>query len=189
MKKFLTILILILSAISYSYACTVIAVGKKASADGSVIVSHTDAGPDCRLHLVPGQQYKSGDKAPVYWGMVDLGRELGNYGDIIGQIPQVEKTNSYFQTAYPQVNAYQLAIGESTLSQKDELKVDRLVCKQIMTIEQAQAFALQRCKKASDALGLITQLLETYGFLPSCVDESESLVIADTEEILSLIHI
>jgi len=183
MKKFLTILILILSAISYSYACTVIAVGKKASADGSVIVSHTDAGPDCRLHLVPGQQYKSGDKAPVYWGMVDLGRELGNYGDIIGQIPQVEKTNSYFQTAYPQVNAYQLAIGESTLSQKDELKVDRLVCKQIMTIEQAQAFALQRCEKASDALELITQLLETYGFLPSCVDESESLVIADTEEI------
>lgn len=164
-------------------ACTIIAVGKKASADGSVIVSHTDAGPDCRLHYVPGQSFEKGAKAPVFWGMVDLGRELGDYGEVLGEIPQVEETNSYFQTAYPQMNAYQLAIGESTLSQKDELKVDRTKCKQIMTIEQVQAFALQRCKTAEEALNLITKLLETYGFLPSCVDESESLVIADVNEI------
>ncbi len=167
----------------YSNACTIIAVGKKASADGSVIVSHTDAGPDCRIHLVPGQSFKKGDKAPVHWGMIELGRELGDYGEVLGEIPQVEKTNSYFQTAYPQMNAHQLAIGESTLSQRDELKVDRTICKQIMTIEQAQAFALQRCKTAKEALLLITELLEVYGFLPSCVDESESLVIADVNEI------
>jgi hypothetical protein len=73
--------------------------------------------------------------------MVDLGRELGDYGEVLGQMPQVEQTNSYFQTAYPQMNAYQLAIGESTLSQREELKLDRSICKQIMTIEQAQAFA------------------------------------------------
>jgi len=164
-------------------ACTVIAIGKKASADGSVIVSHTDAGPDCRLHYVPSQKFKTGSKAPVYWGMIDTGRALGDYGEVIGHIPQVEETNAYFQTAYPQMNTHQLAIGESTLSQRDELKLDRSICKQIMTIEQAQAFALQRCTKAEDALKLITELLETYGFLPSCVDESESLVIADTEEI------
>ena len=164
-------------------SCTIIAVGKKASADGSVIVSHTDAGPDCRIHLVPGQKFKKGSFAPIHWGMVDLGRELGDYGEVLGQMPQVEQTNSYFQTAYPQMNAYQLAIGESTLSQREELKLDRSICKQIMTIEQAQAFALQRCKTAKEALTLITQLMETYGFLPSCVGESESLVIADTEEI------
>ncbi len=166
-----------------SNACTVIAVGKKASADGSVIVSHTDAGPDCRLHLVPGQSYKLGEKAPVYWGMAESGRPLGNYGEVIGHIPQVEQTNSYFQTAYPQMNAHQLAIGESTLSQREELKLDRSLCKQIMTIEQAQSFALQRCQTAEEALKLITELLEKYGFLPSCVDESESLVIADVNEI------
>lgn len=182
-KSILIIIILTIWAFQSIYSCTVIAVGKKASADGSVIVSHTDAGPDCRIHLVPGQQFKEGSFAPVHWGMVDLGRKLGDYGEVLGQIPQVEETYSYFQTAYPQMNAYQLAIGESTLSQRDELKVDRSICKQIMTIEQAQAFALQRCKTAEEALGLITKLLETYGFLPSCVDESESLVIADTEEI------
>ena len=181
--------VILLSAFLLSFtcqvnkACTVIAIGKKASADGSVIVSHTDAGPDCRLHRVSAQKYKAGSTAPVYWGMINTGRALGDYGEVIGSIPQVEQTNAYFQTAYPQINARQLAIGESTLSQRDELKLDRSVCQQIMTIEQAQAFALQRCSKAEDALQVITELLETYGFLPSCIDESEALVIADTEEI------
>ena len=42
------------------------------------------------------------------------------------------------------MNEHQLAIAESTTSQREELKVDMAVCKQIMTVEQAQAFALQR---------------------------------------------
>ncbi|TRX62002.1 dipeptidase [Carboxylicivirga sp. M1479] len=183
MRTIFISLILSLSIYSHINACTVIAIGKKASVDGSVIVSHTDAGPDCRLNLVPSQTHQAGDKASVYWGMIESGRPLGDYGEVIGQIPQVEQTYAYFQTAYPQINSKQLAIGESTLSQRAELMLDRSVCEQIMTIEQAQAFALQRCTTAEDALQLITQLLETYGFLPSCVDESESLVIADTEEI------
>lgn len=179
----ITLSLILMIFTQQSHACTIIAVGKKASADGSVIVSHTDAGPDCRIHYVPGQSFNKGAKAPVFWGMVDLGRELGDYGEVLGEIPQVNTTNSYFQTAYPQMNAYQLAIGESTTSQREELKLDREICRQIMTIEQAQAFALQRCKTAEEALKLITELLETYGFLPSCVGESESLVIADVNEI------
>jgi dipeptidase len=51
-----------------------------------------------------------------------------------------------------------------------------------MTVEQAQAIALQRCKTAKQALKMITALVEKYGFLPSCAGESETLVIADTEE-------
>jgi dipeptidase len=120
--KLLLITLFIISSINSSYSCTVIAVGKKATTDGSVIISHTDAGPDCRVHLVPGQQFKKGSFTPVHWGMVDLGRELGDYGEVLGENPQVEQTLSYFQTAYPQMNAYQLAIGESTLSQREELK-------------------------------------------------------------------
>jgi dipeptidase len=81
------------------------------------------------------------------------------------------------------MNEYQLAIGESTTSEREELKLDLNLCKQMMTVEQAQAFALQRCKTAEEALALITQLMEKYGFLPSCVGESESLVIADVNEI------
>jgi hypothetical protein len=38
-------------------------------------------------------------------------------------------------------------MGESTLSQKDELKLDHSICKQIMTNKQAQAFVLQNFQR------------------------------------------
>ena len=183
MKKILVTAFLVFMFITGSYACTIIVAGKKATVDGSVIVSHTDAGPDCRVHVMPGQFFAEGSMAPVYLGMVDLGRPLGDYGDTLGMIPQVQETYTYFQSAYPQMNEWQLTIGESTTSMRDELKLNDSTCKQIMTVEQAQAFALQRCKTAKEALKLITALMEKYGFRPSCVGESESLVLADTKEV------
>ncbi|MGD8540403.1 MAG: C69 family dipeptidase, partial [Candidatus Aminicenantes bacterium] len=156
-------------------ACTDIIVGKDASVDGSVITSHTGCCSECRVHVVPAQTFKKGDKAPVYYGLQDVRKPLKEYGKVLGYIPQVEKTYAYFHTGYPQMNEHQLAIGESTLSQRDELKVDISSGKQIMTIEQAQLFALQRCKTAREAIDLITTLVETYGFLPSCGPESEAL--------------
>lgn len=163
-------------------ACTDIIVGKDASVDGSVITSHTGCCPECRVHIVPAQTFKRGDVAPVYYGLQDVKKPLKEYGRILGYIPQVEKTYAYFHTGYPQMNEHQLAIGESTLSQRDELKVDISSGKQIMTIEQAQLFALQRCKTARDAIDLITTLVEKYGFLPSCGPQSEGLCIADPDE-------
>ena len=163
-------------------SCTDIIVGKDASVDGSVITSHTGCCPECRVHVVPAQTFKKGTMAPVYYGLQDVEKPLHEYGKVIGHIPQVEKTYAYFHTGYPQMNEHQLAIGESTLSQRDELKVDYGWGKQIMTIEQAQLFALQRCKTAREAIKLITSLVEEYGFLPSCGPESEALCIADPQE-------
>jgi dipeptidase len=163
-------------------SCTDIIVGKDASVDGSVITSHTGCCPECRVHVVPAQTFKKSAKAPVYYGLQDVKKPLHKYGKVIGYIPQVEKTYAYFHTGYPQMNEHQLAIGESTLSQRDELKVDYGWGKQIMTIEQAQLFALQRCKTAREAIKLITSLVEKYGFLPSCGPESEALCIADPQE-------
>ncbi|MEA2005092.1 MAG: C69 family dipeptidase [Acidobacteriota bacterium] len=163
-------------------ACTDILVGKLASADGSVMTSHTGACDESRVHVVPAKIYKKGEMAPVYYGLQNVRTPLHEYGEIIGYIPQVEKTFAYFHTGYPQMNEHQLAIGESTLSQRKELQVDRESGKQIMTIEQAQLFALQRCKTAREAIKLITSLVEKYGFLPSCASESEALCIADPNE-------
>ena len=81
------------------------------------------------------------------------------------------------------MNEFQLAIAESTLSQKSELQVDHESGKQIMTVEQAMVFALQRCKTAREAIKLITSLMDKYGFLPSCGPESEALSIADPNEV------
>ena len=162
--------------------CTVIAVGKKASADGSVILSHTDAGPDSRVYVVPAARHKAGATAPVYWGIQDAGRPLRDDGEVLGTIPQVSETYAYIHSAYPHINEHQLAIAESTINQRPELAVTRETGKQIMTVEQAEIFALQRCKKARDAVQLIGSLMETYGFLPSSGDGAEDLVIGDPDE-------
>jgi dipeptidase len=162
--------------------CTIIAVGKKASADGSLILSHTDAGPNSRVYVVPAAKHKAGATAPVYWGIVDAGRPLRDQGEVLGTIPQVGETYAYIHSAYPHMNEYQLAIAESTTNQRAELTVTRETGKQIMTVEQAEVFALQRCKKARAAVQLIGSLMETYGFLPSSGDGGEDLVIGDPEE-------
>jgi len=176
-------LILITGLQQYTQACTIVAVGKKASADGSNIISHTDTGPDSRIFVVPGRSFKAGEKAAVYWGIQDADRDLYDDGIILGYIPQVEKTYKYFQSAYSHVNEFQLGIAESTTAQRNELVCTRENGKQIMTIEQAQIFALQRYTKAKDAVRFIGELMTEYGFLPSSGDGSETLVIADTEEI------
>lgn len=163
-------------------ACTDIIVGRAASVDGSVITSHTGCCPECRVHVVPARSFEKGATAPVFYGLQDVRKPMREYGKVIGTIPQAAKTYKYFHTGYPHINEHQLAIAESTLSQKPELQVDIDSGKQIMTIEQATLFALQRCKKAREAIALITSLVEEYGFLPSCGPESEALCIADTEE-------
>ncbi|RPH34216.1 MAG: peptidase [Bacteroidales bacterium] len=181
-KVIISIIVLISISIPSAFSCTVIAVGKKASADGSVIISHTDTGPDSRIFFVPGKTYKKGDMAPIFWGIQDADRPLNDDGKILGYLPQVERTIGYFQSAYSHMNEYQLGIAESTTAQRDELKCTLENGKQIMTIEQAMIFALQRFKKAKEATQFIGDLLTTYGFLPSSGDGSETLVIADTEE-------
>ncbi|NOY49649.1 MAG: peptidase [Chlorobi bacterium] len=178
--------ILLLSSVLLGFqsiACTIIAVGKKASADGSNIISHTDTGPDSRLFVVPEMDFEPGVMAPVYWGIQDAERDLRDDGVILGYIPQVAHTYKYIQSAYSHINEFQLGIAESTTAQRKELVCDRENGEQIMTIEQAQIFALQRYKKARDAVKFIGGLMTKYGFLPSSGDGSETLVIADTEEI------
>jgi dipeptidase len=162
-------------------ACTIVVAGKDATVDGSVITSHTDACDNSRLFYVPAQKYKKGSLATVYWGIQDPSIELGEW-EVIGHIPQVERTFAYFHSGYSQMNEKQLAIGESTASQRPELGVDRETGGQIITVEQAMIFALQRCEKAVDAVRLITSLVDEYGFLPSCGPESETIAIADPEE-------
>ncbi len=103
-------------------------------------------------------------------------------GDILGYIPQAEETYTYFHTAYSHINEHQLAIAESTTDQREELKVTRETGGQIMTIEQAMIFALQRHKKAREAAKFIGGLMTEYGFIPSSGDGSESLIIGDTQE-------
>ena len=184
MKNFIRLLTISFLLFSIqSHACTIIAVGKKASKDGSNIISHSDAGPDSRIFVVPAMTFEAGAKTAVYWGIQDATLPLDNDGEILGYIPQVRQTYKYFHSAYSQVNEYQLGIAESTTAQRDALICTRENGEQIMTIEQAQIFALQRHKTAREAVKFIGELMTKYGFLPSSGPGSETLVIADKDEI------
>ena len=178
----LVLLAAVLLPVPGSFGCTIIAAGKKATADGSVIISHTDTGPDSRIYYVPGRTFRQGEQAPVYWGIQDANLPLEDDGEVLGTIPQVRKTYGYFHSAYSHMNEVQLGIAESTTAQRPELVCTREGGKQIMTIEQAMIFALQRYDHAREAVQFIGDLMIRYGFLPSSGDGSETLVIADTEE-------
>jgi len=181
-KHFTLIILFILCHSIPSLACTDIIVGKNASADGSVITSHTGAAPECRVYVVPAMDFPNVAMVNVYYGLQDVTKPFGTFGEVLGQIPQVGHTYKYFHSGYSHMNEHQLAIGESTMSQRAELRVGRENGKQIMTIEQAMVFALQRCKTAREAVILIGELVDEYGFLPSCGPESEALCIADPNE-------
>ena len=164
--------------------CTVIAIGPLASLDGSTLLSHSDSGQDSRVRKVPAQHHPPGARAPVHWGLQNIIKPgLDYYGEVIGEIEQVPHTFAYFHSAYSHLNEHQLAIAESTTSQRPELKCARGEGEQIMSVEQAMVFALQRCRLAREAVLLIGELMERHGFLSSCGDGSELLCLADPDEI------
>ena len=147
-------------------ACTDVVVGAKASADGSVITSHTADGAfyDARVRFIPGGKHADGEMTPVFWNITnDESAELTR----IGEIPQAPETYGYFHVGYPFMNEYGLAIGESTFAQKVEMKTFRPDARAILTIEQLEVLALQRAKTAREAIALIGSLAEKYGFLGS----------------------
>ncbi len=182
--RFIFFLVLIFCwSFNNSRACTIVGVGKKASVDGSVMVSHTDCGPDSRIRVVPGRTYAEGEQAPVYWGLQEPVEPLDHPREILGYIPQVRRTFTYFRSAYSHMNEVQLGIAESSTSQRPELVNEKGKCEQIMSIEAAQIFALERCRTAREAVVLIGDLVTRYGFLCSSGDASEALCIGDTGEV------
>jgi len=163
--------------------CMDVMVGKDATVDGSVITSHTvDGWYDSTLciRVVPGQTFPTGAMADVSYGLV---REELALPYVIGSIPQVKKTYTYFHDAYSHANEHQLMIGETTIGQKEVLSTfPPPTGKAIMTIEQLAAFALQRTDNAKDAILEMGRLAEKWGFLPSCADMGECLTVTDPLE-------
>ena len=51
--KLITVMLAVAALVQTGDACTVVIAGKKATVDGSVLNSHTDCGPDCRIQVVP----------------------------------------------------------------------------------------------------------------------------------------
>ncbi|MFH0991654.1 MAG: C69 family dipeptidase [bacterium] len=158
-------------------SCTSIMVGKLATTDGSVITCHScDGNYRTWLNVIPHKKYDKGAKRQIWWGNLhtetpnDMARKI-----LKGDIPQVEETYSYLNTAYPCLNEKQLAFGETTIGGRQELENGD----GLFLIEELQAIALERCSTARDAIKLMGSLAEQYGY----GDSGECLTVADTKEV------
>ena len=161
--------------------CTSIMVGRLATTDGSVITSHTCDGPyRTWLEIFPHSKYEKGTMHDVYRGLLYPGETPWDMRNVskTGEIPEAEETYAFLNTAYPCLNEKQLAIGETTISGRSELRNPE----GIFYIEELEKIALQRCKTAREAIALIGSLAEEYGY----GDYAECITIADPMEVWQL---
>lgn len=169
MKRFSILLacISLLSVISVdkANACTDYLLTKGATTDGSSIMtyaadSHVLYG---ELYYRPAADWKPGSMLDIYdW-------DTGVY---LGKIPQVAHTYSVVGN----VNEFQLAIGESTWGGRKELGSQE---GGIIDYGSLMYLGLQRAKTAREAIIVMTELVEKYGYYSS----GESISIADKNEI------
>lgn len=94
----------------------------------------------------------------------------------LGYIPQVEHTYAYYDGNYAIMNEHQLMFGECTDGTK--IQPDPVPGKLIFYSTELSRVAAERCTKTREAVELIGQLIETYGYYGT----GETLPIADTEE-------
>lgn len=147
----------------YGQACTNLIVGKKASADGSVIVSYSadDFGSFGYLRHWAAGKHAKGAMRPVYnW-------ENNNYA---GEIEEAPETYNVIGN----MNEYQLTITETTFGGRAEL-VDSTG---LLDYGSLIYITLQRAKTAKEAIGVMTELINKYGYN----SEGESFTIADKNE-------
>lgn len=158
--------------------CTSITVGKLASVDGSVMTSHTDDSHRTRswLDIQPPKTFEKGASATMYKRVSCDTTVMPSYShNPIGEIPQVENTYGFINTAYPCMNEKQLAIGESTFGGRDVLQSD--AC--LIDCQRLCQLMLERCTTAREAIELAGELTAEYGWN----DAGECLTIADEKEV------
>ncbi|MCI9173248.1 dipeptidase [uncultured Duncaniella sp.] len=146
-----------------AWPCTSLIAGKKATADGSVLVtyaadSHTLYG---ELYHSPAADHAPGSMRKVYeW-------DTGKY---LGEIPQVAHTYS----TVGNTNEHGLTIAESTWGGRPELNDTT----GIIDYGSLIYITLERAKTAREALDVMTSLVKDYGYHSS----GESFTIADPNE-------
>lgn len=204
MKNFLFLFItaaLVAIFPSSALTCTTMLITKGATKDGSVLVSHSDddAIDDRRIIFVPAMDHEPGTMRPVYYDSAALGfkpeytptrnkRYVGKsrgpgydepglpLSKPLGSIPQVAHTYAYFDGSYGIMNEHQLGIGECSNGAK--VGPGPEPGKRIFYSAELSRVALERCKKAREAVQLMGELIEEYGYYGT----GETLLVGDTEE-------
>ncbi len=147
-----------------SKACSNVLVTKGASTDGSNMVSYA-----ADSHQLYGELYF---KKAGLWKPGDMRRiDEWDSGKHLGYIPEVARTYQRVGN----MNEHQLIIAETTYGGRPELEDP----KGIMDYGSLIYVALERAKTAREAIQIVVDLANTYGYYSS----GESFSIADTEEV------
>lgn len=148
----------------HSFACTNLLVGKKASADGSTMITYSADSYALfgELYHWPTKKYNKGEKLKVYeW-------DTGKY---MGEIAQALQTYNVVGN----MNEHQLTIGETTFTGREEL----IDTEGIIDYGSLIYITLQRAKTAREAIKVMTDLVTEYGYYSG----GESFSIGDPNEI------
>ncbi len=159
-------------------ACTTITVGKSASADGSVITSHTldDHRSRTTIDIQPPKEHTRGSTFSCFTIAEDNAGAMPAYRQVpIGEIPQALSTYGYINTSLPCMNDRQLAIGESTFGGRESLVSDR----GLLDLWRLVQILIERCASAREAIRMAGDLTGRYGWR----DVGECLTIADKSEV------
>ena len=149
-----------------AYCCTSLIAGKKATTDGSVMITYAADSHNLYgdlSHTPAADHPKGAMRKVVEW---DTGKPLG-------EIPQVAHTYNVVGN----MNEHQVCIGESTWGGLEEL-VDT-TGQAIIDYGSLIQIALERSKTAREAISVMTDLVEKYGY----ASEGESFSIADKDEV------
>ena len=169
MRRLTTSIILaVLAALTLSSidskACSNVLVTKGASADGSNIISYA-----ADSHLLYGELYF---RKAAAWKPGDMRRvDDWDSGKHLGYIPEI--ANTYQRVG--NMNEHQLIIAETTYGGRPELEDP----KGIMDYGSLIYIALERAKTAREAISIIVDLANTYGYFSN----GESFSLADKEEV------
>ena len=143
--RLLSFALFVCTATLSSYACTNLIVGKKASKDGSVIVSYScdDYGAYGFMNYLKGGKHPKGAMRAIHH------YESNNY---LGEIPEAP----YTYTVVGLMNEHQLTIHETTFGGREEL-VDTI--SGLIDYGSLMYITLQRAKNAREAIKVMTKLV------------------------------
>ena len=163
MKKFLAIILFVALGLESVFACTNLIVGKKASADGSVMCSYNcdGFGFSGSLSYSPAGRHDKDELIAIHgWGPSHEGQ----------YVKQVE----YTYNVVGLMNEKQVTIVETTFD-------GRLILvnnEGLLDYFSLMRLALQRSATAREAIKCMVELVEEYGYNSS----GETLTICDSNE-------
>ncbi len=199
MRRVMTVLVLLIAsffmAAQSATACTILAVGTDATTDGSTIVTHNDdsTGADFRLWIIPRGIWAEGATRDLVidshnygdFGQYPKVKDYGN-GTLVAQIPEVKQTYQYFHSRYSFINEKGVSMGEATFNFDQSTDLRKKTYKLIFGSNtgmidcwNAQDIALERAATAREAVRIMGDLVEKYGWK----DPGETMNISDGKEV------